>query len=121
LQHRALGNSVFYTTDSMAAAGAPPGRYTIGNLTIAVGANQIVRQPGKTNFAGSALRPEEGVFRAAEMLHSPWPEAWVRFSVTPAKLMGVRNEIAVGQPATFCRLKLAPDGSLVDLQTEWNG
>ena len=118
LQHRAFGNSVFYTTDAMAAAGAPPGRYPIGKLTVEVGGDQIVRQPGKTNFAGSALRPVEGVFRAAEMLRCPWQEAWARGSEVPANLMGWRNEIAVGQPATFCRLKLARDGGLLELKTE---
>ena len=118
LQHRVLGNSIYYTTDAMAAAGAPPGRYTIGKLTVEVGADQIVRQPGKTNFAGSALHPVEGVFRAAEMLRCSWQETWSRLSETPAKLMGLRNEIAVGQPATFCRLKLAPDGRLLELKTE---
>ena len=102
----------------MSAAGAPPGRYPIGKLTVEVGGDQIVRQPGKTNFAGSALRPVEGVFRAAEMLRCPWQEAWARGSEVPAKLMGWRNEIAVGQPARFCRLKLARDGGLLELKTE---
>jgi N-acetylglucosamine-6-phosphate deacetylase len=121
LQHRALGPSVFYTSDAMAAAGAPPGRYTLGKLTVEVGGDQIVRQPGRTNFAGSALRPVDGVFRAAEMLHCPWQEAWARFSEVPARLMGLRHELAVGQSATFCLLKGESDGGLLDLQTFWNG
>jgi N-acetylglucosamine-6-phosphate deacetylase len=121
LQHRALGNSVLYTSDAMAAAGAPPGKYTIGKLIVEVGTDQIVRQPGKTNFAGSALRPVDGVFRAAEMLCGPWQEAWARFSTVPARLMGLRHELAVGQPATFCLLKIAGGGELLHLQTYWNG
>src|SRR6266496_5041628 len=69
LVHRALSTeAIYYTTDAMAAAGALPGRYTIGALEVEVGADQIVRQPGKTNYAGSALRPIDGVFRAARML-----------------------------------------------------
>jgi N-acetylglucosamine-6-phosphate deacetylase len=118
LQHHALGNAVFYITDAMAAAGAPPGRYTIGKLRIEVGPDQVVRQPGRTNLAGAALRPVDGVFRAAEMLRCSWLETWARLSEVPAKLMGLRNEIAVGQPATFCRLKIAPDGGLGELKTE---
>ena len=50
-----------FTTDCMAAAGAPPGRYRLGDLTLEVGDDRIVRQPGKSNFAGSALCPDEGV------------------------------------------------------------
>src|SRR5262249_52232917 len=54
LVHRVLGgDSIFYTTDAMAAAGAPPGRYRIGALEVEVGADQVVRQPGKPLFAGS--------------------------------------------------------------------
>lgn len=120
LQHRALSN-VFYTTDAMSAAGASPGRYTIGKLEVEVGADQIVRQPGKTNFAGSALKPIDGVFRAAKMLNAPWQETWTRFSDTPAKLVAVPNDLRVGQPATFCLLSLNPDGTLKALRTYWNG
>jgi len=50
-----------FTTDCMAAAGAPSGRYPLGNLFMEVGDDRIVRQPGKSNFAGSALCPDEGV------------------------------------------------------------
>jgi N-acetylglucosamine-6-phosphate deacetylase len=114
--HRILGDNILYTTDAMAAAGAPPGRYTIGKVETEVGADQIVRQPGRTNFAGSALRPADGVFRAAEMLKCPWQETWARFSETPAKFMGLRNAIAVGEPANFCVLKIAGQNQFVDLQ-----
>jgi len=50
-----------FTTDCMAAAGAPSGRYQLGNLFLEVGDDRIVRQPGRSNFAGSALCPDEGV------------------------------------------------------------
>jgi len=110
LLHRALhSGSIFYTTDAMAAAGAGPGRYTIGHLQVEVGADQIVRQPGKTNFAGSALRPIDGVFRAAQMLDCSWQETWGRFSERPAKFMGLRNELAISQPANFCLVKVSDE------------
>src|SRR6185503_10764071 len=60
--HKALNGPIYYTTDAMAAAGAGPGHYRIGPTEVEVGDDQIVRQPGKTNFAGSALRPFDGVF-----------------------------------------------------------
>jgi N-acetylglucosamine-6-phosphate deacetylase len=85
--HRALGERIYYTTDAMAAAGAPPGRYQIGATEVEVGADQIVRQPGRTNFAGSALRPVQGVFRAAQILQCDWQECWRRFSEVPARLL----------------------------------
>lgn len=43
------------TTDAMAAAGAEAGRYTISNIELEVGEDRIVREPGKPNFAGSAI------------------------------------------------------------------
>jgi N-acetylglucosamine-6-phosphate deacetylase len=48
-------DKVLFTTDCMSAAGAPPGRYTIAHLEVEVGADRVVREPGKPNFAGSAL------------------------------------------------------------------
>jgi N-acetylglucosamine-6-phosphate deacetylase len=65
----------------------------------------------------------EGVFRAAQMLGCPWQDTWKRFSETPAKLIGLRNELEVGQPATFCVLKTSDAGKLLDLRVckrgEW--
>jgi N-acetylglucosamine-6-phosphate deacetylase len=105
----------------MAAAGAGPGHYTIGKLEVEVGTDQIVRQPGKTNFAGSALRPIDGVFRAAQMLNCPWQEAWSRFSLSPLRLMGLSRELTVGARATFCAVRVDHESKLCDLQTYWNG
>jgi N-acetylglucosamine-6-phosphate deacetylase len=45
---------VLFTSDCIAAAGAPPGRYTIGTLEVESGADGVVREPGKPNFAGSS-------------------------------------------------------------------
>jgi N-acetylglucosamine-6-phosphate deacetylase len=86
LIHRVLPSErIIYTTDAMAAAGAPPGRYRLGRLELEVGEDRIVRQPGRTNFAGSALTPVEAVFSAAEMLGVPWQATWSRMSVNPAR------------------------------------
>lgn len=101
LLHKLVQGPIYYTTDAMAAAGAPPGRYTIGSVHVEVGHDQIVRQPGRTNFAGSALRPVQGVFRAAEMLNAPWQECWRRFSEAPAQFIGVQRPLRLGAKA-FC-------------------
>ena len=93
---------IYYTTDAMSAAGADPGRYTIGNLELEVGEDQIVRQPGKSNFAGSALRPSQGLVRAADMLGVSWRDVWEHFSETPARWMNLPTSLAPGSPAQFC-------------------
>ncbi|MEO6034846.1 MAG: N-acetylglucosamine-6-phosphate deacetylase [Verrucomicrobiota bacterium] len=107
LVHRVLGGNIYYTTDAMSAAGAPPGKYKLASMELEVGADQIVRQPGKTNFAGSALKPIDGIFRAAEMLNRPWWEVWPRFSTAPAQLVGLNHGLEVGNPANLCVLKFA--------------
>lgn len=119
LIHKALGpDAIYYTTDAMSAADMPPGRYKLGKLELEVGPDQIVRQPEKPLFAGSALRPLHGIARASSMLGCTWQEVWPRFSTTPAKLMGLKNELAVGEHAHFCGMKFVPEGHLWELQTE---
>ncbi|HEY3861362.1 MAG TPA: N-acetylglucosamine-6-phosphate deacetylase [Verrucomicrobiae bacterium] len=103
LAHRLLPpGRRFYVTDATAAAGAPPGRYTLGALALEAGPDGIARQPGRSNFAGSALRPVDGIFRAAAMLGKSWRELWPAMSGQPARFMGLRFGLAAGRPADFC-------------------
>ena len=111
LIHRALGPAaIYYTADAMAAAGMPPGRYRIGRLELEVGADEIVRLPGSSNFAGSALRPFAGVLRAARMLGCSWREVWDSASATPARMMGLPAGLEPGAPADFCLIDAPPGG-----------
>lgn len=72
--HRVLPpERIYYTTDAMAAAGAPPGTHTLGSLVLEVGADGVVPQPGRSNFAGSSLAPAQLVHRAAAMLGEDAP------------------------------------------------
>jgi N-acetylglucosamine-6-phosphate deacetylase len=117
LLHRAVPNGrLLYTTDAMAAAGAPPGRYSLGRLQLEVGADRVVRRPGRTNFAGSALTPAEGVWRAAEMLGAPWSRVWQRWSEAPAAWLGLPGGLASGAPADFCLVRPREDRAGFDLR-----
>jgi N-acetylglucosamine-6-phosphate deacetylase len=117
LMHREMPNRIYYATDAMAAASMPPGRYKLGSMELEVGPDQVVRHPGTQLFAGSALRPIDGVFRAARMLNCSWRETWARFSEKPAALMGLQHGLSVGQPADFCVLKVLGDNHLIELRT----
>lgn len=122
LIHRVMDkDSIYYTTDAMAAAGAPPGRYTIGRMQVEVAEDGIVRQPGSPLFAGSSLEPVRGAFRAAEMLDCPWQEAWPRASDVPAQLMGLPSGLQAGMPATFCVLQVTPESWLESLRVYVDG
>jgi len=114
IMHRQLdAERIWYTTDAVSPAGAPPGRYTVGRLEVDVGPDQIVRQPGKTNFAGSALRPIQGILRATGVLGTSWQSVWGHFSTIPRKLMGLNAELGVGKEATFCVLETSPEGVII--------
>lgn len=83
---------VLFTTDAMAGAGAPPGRYTLGGLPIDVGADGVARQPDGGGFAGSTLTPDEGVRRAAACLGLPAGEARRLWSTAAAAAFHVDLE-----------------------------
>jgi N-acetylglucosamine-6-phosphate deacetylase len=121
LVHRVLPEArIYYTTDAVTPAGAPSGRYTVGRHDVEVGPDQVVRQPGQSNYAGSGLRPIDGVWRAAQMLGRPWQAVWDFFSRHPARLMGWKHDLEIGAPATFCVLE-ATDASINVLQTAVDG
>ena len=81
------GRAIF-TTDAMAAAGAPPGRYTIGASEVE-SRDGVVRVPGMPNFAGSALTPDQGVTNAAAWLGLSRADARALFSTTAARLFAI--------------------------------
>ena len=64
---------VLFTTDCMAAAGAPPGRYSVGHIEVEAGTDGVVREPGKPNFAGSSLAMDAAVANIRRFLG--WTEA----------------------------------------------
>jgi N-acetylglucosamine-6-phosphate deacetylase len=72
----------------MAAAGAGPGRYTIGDMELEVLEDEVVRVPGALNFAGSALRLDEGVRRAQQWLSMSAETVGLMASAVPAVALG---------------------------------
>lgn len=122
LIHRVIDpDSIYYITDAMAAADAPPGAYTLGRLQLEVGEDQVVRLPGSQNLAGSAITPIDAVRRAAKMLKCSWPETWRRLSEVPAKFMGLPPGLEVGQPADFCLVQSAAEREVESVQVFLGG
>lgn len=131
--HRLLPpGRIVYVSDAMAGAGSGPGVYRLGSLELAVGADQRVRLPGTPLYAGSALRPVDGVERAAAMLGgavlpgstpgegAPWAGAWDRFSTVPAAWMALPAGLQPGAPADFCVVQTAGDGTIRTVRV-WSG
>ncbi len=116
LMHQVLGPArICYTTDAMAAAGAGPGTYDLAGMRVEVGADGIVRQPGKANYAGSSLAPLEGIRRAAAMLRVAPVDVWPYFSTQPADFVGLPPALTIGAPADFCLLQASPEGTRIEL------
>jgi N-acetylglucosamine-6-phosphate deacetylase len=80
---------VFFTTDCMAAAGAGPGRYTVGPHVVEVGVDGIVRLPGEERFAGSSLTLDRGLENMVKWLDLDIDKAVEMCSTTPAGYFGI--------------------------------
>ncbi len=78
-----------FTTDCAAPAGAPPGRYRMGQVEMEVGDDRIVRLPGTQHFAGSALCPDEGVRNLQRWLGLDLQAARDHFSTLIAARFGI--------------------------------
>jgi N-acetylglucosamine-6-phosphate deacetylase len=119
LMHQVLGpDRICYTTDAMAAGGAGPGIYDLAGMKVEVGTDGVVRQPGKSNYAGSSLAPLEGVRRAAAMLRTDPLRVWDYFSVQPATFMGLTPALAAGAPADYCLLHATARGTRIEIHFE---
>ncbi len=82
---------VILTTDAMAAAGAPPGFYTLSDIQVeSVGGVALV--PGSGFFAGSCLTADRGVENAAKWLGVSLAEARDLFSVAAMAPFGFDAE-----------------------------
>ena len=98
------------TTDAMAGAGADkPGRYTLGDVEVEVGADGSARLPraGGSNLgrlAGSTLTPFQGVVLAERMAGIFLEDAWAAFSTRPASLLRFHHGLVEGNSADFCLL-----------------
>jgi N-acetylglucosamine-6-phosphate deacetylase len=93
------------TTDAMAGADAEkPGKYTLGDVEVEVGADGSARLPDSGRLAGSTLTPFQGVFMAERMAGIFLEEAWTAFSTRPASVLHFDHGLSEGSPADFCLL-----------------
>lgn len=82
-------DKVLFTTDCMAAAGAPPGRYSLGMVDLDVGSDGVVREPGKLTFAGSSLTMDRAVENVMSFAGWAGEEALAACSTKVADALGI--------------------------------
>lgn len=86
---RAKGPSrTILITDAGAAAGCPPGRYTIGGATCVLGADGRVSLPGTPYLAGSALRLNDAMAKTVRFTGLPVHDVAAMASTIPAAYLG---------------------------------
>jgi N-acetylglucosamine-6-phosphate deacetylase len=86
---RAKGPSrTILITDAGAAAGCPPGTYTIGGATCVLGADGRVSLPGTPYLAGSALRLNDAIANTVRFTGVSLPEVAAMASTIPAACLG---------------------------------
>jgi N-acetylglucosamine-6-phosphate deacetylase len=75
-------------TDAMAAAGMPPGRYTIGGQPVELDATGRVAAPGAANLAGSALTLDRAIANTVRFTGLPLETVAAMASTRPAAYLG---------------------------------
>jgi len=75
-------------TDAVAAAGMPPGRYTLGGQEVELSATGRVAVPGAANLAGSALRLDVAIANTVRFTGLPLEEVVPMASTRPAEYAG---------------------------------
>jgi N-acetylglucosamine-6-phosphate deacetylase len=78
-------------TDAVAAAGMPPGRYTVGGQQVELSAEGRVAVPGAVTLAGSALRLDVAIGNTARFSGLPPEEVVPMASTRPAQYLGIRT------------------------------
>ncbi|MEO6785727.1 MAG: N-acetylglucosamine-6-phosphate deacetylase, partial [Chthoniobacteraceae bacterium] len=95
---------IVLVTDAMSAAGAPCGRYTIGDLVLEIGPDRVARQPGSPNLAGAAITMREAVERYVAMTGVPLAEAWAAASSRGWELLQCAGAVKrVPESSVFAR------------------
>jgi N-acetylglucosamine-6-phosphate deacetylase len=76
-------------TDAIAAAGMPPGVYTLGGQEVELSPTGRVAAPGASNLAGSALRLNVAIGNVVRFTGLPLETAVAMASTHPAEYLGI--------------------------------
>jgi N-acetylglucosamine-6-phosphate deacetylase len=108
---RAKGvDRIVLTTDSMAGAGAPPGRYTLGDLEVEVGPDRAARLVGNSRLAGSTLTMDRAISNVMRFTGVDLPSAIQMAAKNTQRLFPeVKGEIISGGSADLVLFEYQKD------------
>jgi len=116
---RAKGvGQILLTTDSMAGAGAPPGRYTLGDLEVEAGpGDRSARLSGTPYLAGSTLTMDRAVSNVIRFANVDLPTA-IQMAAQNGKQLfpEVEGKIIPGSPANIVLFEYAEE---LVIQSTW--
>jgi N-acetylglucosamine-6-phosphate deacetylase len=93
-------------TDAIAAAGSPPGRYTLGGIEVERGSDGRVSLPGTPYLAGSSLTMDHAIGNTVRCTGLPIDQVLPMASTIPAAWLGVptRGTVTADWDPVACRL-----------------
>ena len=110
---------IVLTTDSMAGAGAPSGRYTLGDLEVEVGSDRAARSVNTSRLAGSTLTMDRAITNVIRFAGIDLTSAIRMASKNEQKLFPeVKGEIISGDPIDLVLFEY--QGSLA-VRSTWIG
>jgi N-acetylglucosamine-6-phosphate deacetylase len=95
-------------TDAIAAAGMPPGRYTLGTLEVELSPTGRVAAPGAPNLAGSALHLDAAIGNTVRFTGCSLEEVAAMASTRPAEYLGLSpaGRVVAEWDAAACTLRV---------------
>jgi len=122
LIHKVLSpNQIIYISDAVSGADAPPGNYRLGELEVTVEKDGAIWNSSKTGYAGSSLRPIDGILRSMKMLNCDWQRIWKNYSDIPASLFNINTDLLPGSDADFIILEAGNNGELKPVKSVVSG
>src|SRR5476649_123559 len=121
LRAKGVGRAVL-VTDASTPAGAPPGRYRLGEQAIDLTPDHRVVLAGTNRLAGSALRMDRGVENLMTLAGLSLADA-VRMATTNAaragKVPGRTNGLAPGDRADLVQFRFDPAQARIEITGTW--
>lgn len=95
-------------TDAIAAAGCPPGLYTLGGLQVELSPTGRVSPPGASHLGGSALTMDRGVGLTVRYTGLTLDEVLPMATAQPAAYIGIApaGEVEAAWDADACQLRV---------------
>lgn len=102
---------ILLTTDAVAMAGLPPGRYRLGEVDVEMAANGRIEVVGGGGvLAGSALTMPEAIANAMRFGDVTLAQAVAMATTQPARVLGIGcEEVAVGSRADLVLFDYTPE------------